>query len=319
MNEQREEWLRERKRGLGGTDVACIVCASAEPSQKVGCFEKSEFALWADKTGMQVESDTQDDQVALRGNMMEKYVCEMYLHKIGLGAELVDSGLIWHPNNKRIFGTPDRLVKINGTTFGMDAKTRRFRKGWGADGSKDIPLDVEVQMRVYMEIVDAPYWDIATFFGLDDLRIYRIERDKELGKSIIDLANNWWEKHVVANEPPPPDGSDKAKKILGLMHQRPDPDVFVEASKADKEIRDELLEIKKKQAELKKQKGLLENTLRSRIGDAIGIAGVATWKQNRASQVFDKASFHRDNPDLYDKYVQEKPGPRVLRLLGVSK
>jgi|TARA_R110000744_G_scaffold66792_4_gene136457 predicted phage-related endonuclease len=318
MNKQREEWLRERKGGLGGTDVACIICASAKPSQKIGCFEKSEFALWADKSGLQVETAQQDSQAALRGNMMEKYVCDMYLHRLGSGAELVDTGLIWHPINKRIFGTPDGLVKMNGTSFGMDAKTRRFRKGWGKDGSQDIPLDVEVQMRVYMEVVDAPYWDIATFFGLDDLRIYRIQRDRELGEKIIELANNWWEKHITGNEPPPPDGSDKAKEILSLMHQRPDPDLFIEASKEDKEIRGQLLEIKKKQAELKKQKGLLENTLRSRIGDAIGIAGVATWKPNRSSQVFDKSSFRKDNPDLYDKYTQEKPGARVLRLLGAT-
>ena len=319
MDEQRQAWLRERKRGLGGTDVACIVSASANASQKIGCFEKSEFALWADKVGIETASDHRDNSAALRGQMMEDYVCKMYQHKLGNDVELVESGLLWHPKNKRIFGTPDRLVKHNGVSFGMDAKTRRSRKGWGADGTTDVPLDVEIQMRVYMEIVDAPYWDIATLFNLDDLRIYRIERDKELGQKIMNLASEWWEKHVVANEPPPADGSAKAKEVLSMMHPRPQPDVFMDATQQDKEIRDELNDIKKQQSELKARRDLLENTLRAKIGDATGIEGVATWKQNKSQQVFDKASFRKDNPDLYTKYVQEKPGARVLRLIGVSK
>lgn len=319
MTNEREEWLRERKRGLGGTDVACIVCSSADASQKVGCFEKSEFALWADKTGIEVASDHRDNSAAFRGQMMEDYVCKMYQHRLGDDVELVESGLLWHPKNKIIFGTPDRLVKKDGIEFGMDAKTRRFRKGWGPDGSTDIPLDVEIQMRVYMEIVDAPYWDIATLLGLDDLRIYRIERDKELGQKIMNLASEWWERHVVANEPPPADGSSKAKEVLSLMHPRPKPDVFMDATIKDKEIRDELTEIKKKQSELKARRDLLENTLRAKIGDAVGIEGVATWKQNKPQQVFNKASFRKDNPDLYSNYVQEKPGIRVLRLIGVNK
>mgnify|MGYP003110166069 CR=1 FL=1 len=319
MNNTREEWLRERKRGLGGTDVACIICSSAEKSQKLGCFEKSAFSLWADKVGIEAPSENRDMQAAERGIIMEKYVVEMYENRLGKGAELVDSGLLWHPGNDKIFGTPDRLVKLNGTTFGMDAKTRRFRKGWGDDGGTDVPLDVEIQMRVYMEITDAPYWDIATYFGLDDFRVYRIDRDKALGKRILDIATEWWDEHVVGHKPPPPDGSDDARRLLSVLYNKPDVELLKEASLKDKQLREELLEVKKQYNELAARKKEIENEIRFSIGEAIGIEGVATWKPNKPSKVFDKNKFREENPEMYDKYVKEKPGSRVLRIIGTNK
>ena len=77
MNQQeREAWLAERKKGLGGTDVACILLSSCDDeAEKVGSFENSVFKLWTEKTDL-FESDDVDDAVLMRGRVMEKYVCE---------------------------------------------------------------------------------------------------------------------------------------------------------------------------------------------------------------------------------------------------
>ena len=46
MNQQeREAWLKERKKGLGGTDIACIMMAGADLSERIGSFENSPFKL----------------------------------------------------------------------------------------------------------------------------------------------------------------------------------------------------------------------------------------------------------------------------------
>lgn len=220
MNQQeREAWLAERKKGLGGTDIACIMMAGAEISEKVGSFEGSQFKLWSEKTGL-YDTDDYDDAILMRGRVMEKYVCEFYELHLGEGCKLWEEGLTWHPTRPRIFGTPDRLVEQNGVRFGMDAKTRRFRRGWGESGTTDVPLDVEIQMRVYMEIFDAPYWDIATLFSLDDFRVYRIERDKELGQSILDVAEAWWDKHVNGEIPPDVDATDACMKVITALNPR---------------------------------------------------------------------------------------------------
>lgn len=312
--EEREAWLAERKKGLGGTDVACILLSACEDeSEKVGSFENSTFKLWSEKTNL-FESEDVDDAVLMRGRVMEKYVCEFYGLHLGEGCKLWEEGLTWHSSRPRIFGTPDRLVELNGVKFGMDAKTRRFRRGWGEAGTTDVPLDVEIQMRTYMEIFDAPYWDIATLFGLDDFRVYRLERDKELGSQILDVAESWWEKHVEKQIPPDVDNTKLCQKVLGKLHKRVQEKPLRAATVGEKDLHEKIIEVKKQFKEIEKKKRELENRLRAAIGDEPGIGGIATWKQSKNKRVFDKNSFRDEEPDLYEKYIIEQPGSRILRI-----
>jgi predicted phage-related endonuclease len=311
--EEREAWLAERKKGLGGTDIACIMMAGADASEKIGSFENSLFKLWSEKTGL-FKSEDQDNSFLMRGRVMEKYVCEFYELHLGKGCNLWEEGLTWHPSRPRIFGTPDRLVEHNGVRFGMDAKTRRFRKGWGDSGTTDVPLDVELQMRVYMEIFDAPYWDIATLFSLDDFRVYRIERDKELGESILDVAEAWWEKHVDGEVPPDVDATSQCMNVLGKMHPRVKSDELRSATVAEKDLHERILKVRKEYKEVEAKKKELENLLRQKIGDSIGIQGIATWKVSKNTKVFNKRAFQEAEPKLYEKYLIEKQGTRMLRV-----
>jgi len=314
MNQQeRDAWLKERKKGLGGTDIACIMMAGAELSEKIGSFEGSQFKLWSEKTGL-YDTDDYDDAILMRGRVMEKYVCEFYELHLGEGCTLWEEGLTWHPSRPRIFGTPDRLVEQNGVRFGMDAKTRRYRRGWGESGTTDVPLDVEIQMRVYMEIFDAQYWDIATLFSLDDFRVYRIERDKDLGKSILDVAESWWEKHVDGEVPPDVDATDACMKVLGSLNARVKSEELRVATTAEKDLHEKIISARMELKEAEQKKKELENLLRAKIGDSLGISGVATWKVGKPRKVFDKISFREKHPDMYKKFVNEVPSTRILRI-----
>ena len=310
---EREAWLAERRKGLGGTDIAAIMMAGADESEKVGSFENSLFKLWSEKTGLYLTDDI-DNAILLRGRVMEKYVCEFYELHLGEGCKLWEEGLTWHPTRPRIFGTPDRLVEKDGVRFGMDAKTRRFRYGWGDSHTTDVPLDVEIQMRVYMEIFDAPYWDIATLFSLDDFRVYRLERDKQLGEAILDVAEAWWSKHVEAEVPPDVDATDACKAVLTSMNPRVKDEPPRVATVAEKDLHEKLVSVKKQIKHLDVERREMENLLRAKIGDDSGIAGVATWKQSKPRKVFDKDSFREKHPKLYDEFVVEKPGNRILRV-----
>jgi|TARA_R110001583_G_scaffold147362_3_gene299431 predicted phage-related endonuclease len=312
--EERKAWLEERKKGLGGTDVASIMLASSNMEDRVGCFDRSLFKLWSEKTGC-FETEDSDNQFLMRGRVMEKYVCELYELHLGEGCRLWEKGLTWHSTRPRIFGTPDRMVEHNGAVFGMDAKTRRMRKGWGKSGTTDIPLDVEVQMRAYMEIFDAPCWDIATLFGLDDFRVYRLERDKELGGQILDVAEQWWDSYVETQTPPPVDGTDLCRQTLGKLNPRVKDDVLRTASVAERDIYEKIISIRDQHKQINEKKNELENQLRNCIGDSLGISGIATWKPTKPRQIFDKKRFSSDHPDLYQKYVTEGSSNRVLRIM----
>jgi predicted phage-related endonuclease len=314
MNQQeRQAWLTERKKGLGGTDIACIMMACADESEKIGSFENSTFKLWSEKTGL-FNTDDHDDSILMRGRVMEKYVCEFYELHLGEGCKLWEEGLTWNPTRPRIFGTPDRLVEHNGVRFGMDAKTRRYRRGWGDSGTTDVPLDVEIQMRVYMEIFDAPYWDIATLFSLDDFRVYRLERDKELGGSILDAAEEWWEKYVESEVPPSVDSTSACTKVLSQLNPRVKDEPLRTATVAEKDLYEKILHVKEELKLNDNKKRELENILRAKIGDSPGIEGVATWKLGKPRKVFDKNSFREAEPEMYHKFLIEQPGIRTLRV-----
>ena len=148
----RDEWLMVRRQGLGGTEVAAIICDQAEPEMKVGCSVKSTYSIWAKKTGAVPEDSEVTGGVLARGHHLEGYVCHLYQQELPEGTVLFEHGLRQHPDRPIILATPDRMVDIKNTPlYGMDAKTRRFKKGWGEKGSSDVPLDVEGQMRAYME------------------------------------------------------------------------------------------------------------------------------------------------------------------------
>jgi hypothetical protein len=53
-------------------------------------------------------------------------------------------------------------------------------------------------------------------------------------------------------------------------------------------------------------------------GDAVGIEGVCTWKQNRASKKTDWQGLAIElgaSTDQIEKYTTEKPGARVLKVI----
>jgi predicted phage-related endonuclease len=287
--------------------------ACADESEKIGSFENSTFKLWSEKTGL-FNTDDHDDSILMRGRVMEKYVCEFYELHLGEGCKLWEEGLTWNPTRPRIFGTPDRLVEHNGVRFGMDAKTRRYRRGWGDSGTTDVPLDVEIQMRVYMEIFDAPYWDIATLFSLDDFRVYRLERDKELGGSILDAAEEWWEKYVESEVPPSVDSTSACTKVLSQLNPRVKDEPLRTATVAEKDLYEKILHVKEELKLNDNKKRELENILRAKIGDSPGIEGVATWKLGKPRKVFDKNSFREAEPEMYHKFLIEQPGIRTLRV-----
>lgn len=312
---ERAAWLQERTKGLGGTDVAAIIVNGAEDNEKIGCFGRSTFSVWAEKTG-RVKADSEAlNEAMLRGQMLERYVCGLYKKQKGEGTKLIDSGLTWHQEEIPIFGTPDMLVEINGDKGGMDAKTRRLKTGWGKNGTSHIPLDVEVQMRVYMEVFDVEWWDVAVLFGFD-FQIMPLKRDEKLGQDMLEIARDWWQKHIISDEPPNPDGTKNTKDVLQRMYRVRENALLRPATADELDIHKELLKVRNEYSQISERKTELENQLRHAIGQDDGIVGVATWKQAKPRMRLDQKTLKTKMPDIYDKFAIEVDGNRTLRIFG---
>ncbi len=307
-------WHAERSRGLGGSDLAAIIVDRLQENERAGCQRKSLTTLWATKaeppeSPLIDPAEFQDGKVELtRGHTLEAYLDSVYSAEHGV--ELYEPGLTWHPTARHIFGTGDRLIRNQ--RKGVEFKTRRHKAGFGAVGTTRVPIDIDVQCRVYMEVYDADEWDVFVAFSLDDFRLYTLLRDRDVGTRILALGEEWWARHVVGGDMPEVDEHDDTARLLAILKRDPEaaPAVVKEAADEDHVI---LAEYRNAEAELRdadKRVKTLKNRLRSRIGEAEEIAGVATWKTVTSKPSIDLDALQERRPKLYAQLLERFPKVR---------
>lgn len=188
MNKQ--QWLRERKSYIGGSDLGAI--AGLNPY-------RTALDVYLDKTSDDIREET---NAAMRwGNLLEDVVAKEYAQVTGYDVE-VEPNTIYHPKYKFLGANIDRWVN-NGTHI-LECKTAGFNKGkeWGDSGTDQIPESYLVQVAYYAAICDVPKVDIAVLIGGQDFRIYTYNRNKELEEKLIKIACNFWHNHIEKRIPP---------------------------------------------------------------------------------------------------------------------
>lgn len=186
----KQEWLRERKNYLGGTDLAAI--AGLSPY-------RTALDVYLDKTSDDINEETNS---AMRwGNLLEEAVAEAYSEDTG---KMVWKWLqpIKHKEYPFLAANIDRWV--GDREYVLECKTAGFNKGkeWGDSGTDQIPESYLIQVAYYASICDVPKVDIAVLIGGQDFRIYTYNRNKELEEKLIKIACNFWYNHVEKRIPP---------------------------------------------------------------------------------------------------------------------
>jgi len=194
MNKQ--EWLRERKNYLGGTDLSAI--AGLNPY-------RTALDVYLDKTSDDIAEET---NAAMRwGNLLEDVVAKAYREEIGNGKEVWESDRpIRHTEHRFLAANIDRWVgkRKDIREYILECKTTGFNKNkeWGDLGTDQIPESYLVQVAYYAAICDVPKVDIAVLIGGQDFRIYTYERNRELEEKLIKIACNFWHNHIEKRIPP---------------------------------------------------------------------------------------------------------------------
>jgi predicted phage-related endonuclease len=317
--EPREQWLLERSTGLGGTDVAQIAVAEASEEERLGAYKGSLLEIWAVKSAngkpppispLDIQKEGKDLQ---RGHDMEGYIAQRYRTEFEIREQPMTPGLMRHPGHPIVLGTADRLF-VMAPPRGLEAKSRRYRRGWGPSGTDEVPLDGEIQCRVYMEVYDINRWDVAVAFGLDDFRFYALKRDMEFGQRIIAMAEAWWEHFVVGCIPPEPGWGEECRKVLERLHRDPRPTLRPPANE-ERVLHKKVVAARKVHEKAKRQKDLLQNQLRATIGSDSGIDGVANWTQVNPKPKFNMDKFKEEQPALYRQYCEPAKGYRRLNVI----
>jgi putative phage-type endonuclease len=313
MTQDRKAWLEQRKKGIGASEVASILGVSPW---------EGATAVWLRKKGLIQE---QPDNERFRiGRLFEDPIAKLYEARENVKLEGDGMQTIFHPTLP-IFATPDRLVV--GRPRGVEIKTVNpmMAGAWGEEGSDQIPDYYVSQVAVCMAITNRDEWDVAAFFSMDDFRVYRLYRDKELEEMILTQVTAFWNEFVVGNKEPPVEGS---KHYADFLHRKYPSNVMpmLAASEQDDNDIGCLLALRVRKKDIEEEETLFENIVKARIGENDGIQshlGKITWKKTKDVEKVNWEAVARElHPaipqPLIEKHTEVKPGVRRF-LVSPSK
>lgn len=205
LNMPREEWLKLRKTGIGGSDAGAI-CGLNPYS--------SPMKVYRDKTSDDLSD--QDSETMRQGRDLEDYVARRFMEATGLK---VRRSNVMYRSEKHPWMIADVDRLIVGEDAGLECKTA---SAYNADKWKDgeIPLHYLMQCCHYMAVTGRSAWYIAVVILGQDFKWAKIDRDNALIDQLIAIEEAFWNQHVVPRVIPAPDGSKACDEVLEQYFHR---------------------------------------------------------------------------------------------------
>lgn len=207
----REEWLRERRSMIGGSDS--YGCVGLTDQDGKPYFGKTPFTVWQDKVG---EKTDDDETPGMRnGRLLEDALARIYeettgrttryAYKIRRDKEHPFLGASLDRTVVPRFGHERRLLEL---------KTSSRRDWWGPDGSGEagVPEPYLFQVQHYLSVTQYDVADLMVMLSPSDVRLYEIEPNVDFIKALREREVEFWRKYVETRTPPPltPDDAIRA-------------------------------------------------------------------------------------------------------------
>lgn len=203
----REEWLEERKKGIGGSDAAVILGLNPY---------KNNIRLWEEKTGKVQAEDISDKPYVKYGTQAEDLLRELFNLDFPQYEVFHDENtIIKHPKYPFLFASLDgQLVdKETGELGILEIKTTNILQSMQKEKWKEkIPDNYFCQVLHYLNVTGYSFAILKAQLKYDfdgdiklETRHYKINRNdfeediKELEKAEIEF----WTKYVEKNVQPP--------------------------------------------------------------------------------------------------------------------
>ena len=201
----REDWLKARRQGIGGSEAAAV--CGVNPY-------RSALSVYMDKIGEAPEDDA--GEPAYWGTVLEDVVARHYAAvNPGVKVRRVNFMTV-DAERPYMLANVDREVLSDGERWGYEGKTTDARNAalWADD---DVPVPYVYQVQHYMAVTGWPFFDVACLIGGNQYVQRRIERDEELIRFIRDKEAEFW-LMVETRTPPAWDGSADGWRLLKELH-----------------------------------------------------------------------------------------------------
>lgn len=292
LNMDRTEWLKERSKGIGGSDAGVILGLNKY---------RTAFELWLEKTG-QVEPKEVDNEAIYWGNQMEDVVAKEFEKRTG--KKVRKSNFMYsHPDFPFMRANVDRLVVGESAVLECKTASAYLEKEWKDD---EIPATYLVQVQHYLAVTGKEKGYIAVLIGGNRFVWKEIERDEELIQMIIDAEKHFWDYHVQQGHAPALDGSSAAEKYLKEKYDRAEAEKEIVLSSSCEEYLLQYEQIKADEKLIKEARTDIENKLKAELKDAeFGVSNsfLVSWK-NQTRNLVDTKALKEQFPDIYKQVIK---------------
>lgn len=290
----REDWLAQRKKGIGGSDIAAI--AGLSPW-------RSPMAVYLEKIGE--IPDQEENELMYWGTRLEDIVADEFSLRTGLKVQRKNA-ILQHSEYPWMLANIDR--RIVGQKVGLECKTT---SAYGKDNWADnkVPDMYQLQCQWYMAVTGYESWWIAVLIGGNTFQYKEIKRDEEIINYLIKIGSDFWQ--LVENKAPPAiDGSDSCSEVLNILYPASETvDDEIHLSGAEPIISD-FLQAQQMEKEWKEAKESAANKLKAMLGDnSRGLTNTyrVNWKPVTSNRVDTDAL---KKAGLYDKYCKQSASRR---------
>lgn len=252
----REQFLADRRTGIGGSDIAAILGISPWSTPR---------DVWASKLG-KIEEKAETPAMYW-GNVLEDVVAKEFSKRTGYKIQK-HNRIVRHEKHPFLIANIDRLVitdpkKKPSTKDGkivtkalLECKTvsQYAKDEWGEDGTAEIPEYYKTQCHWYMLVTGADVVYLAALIGGNDFRIYVIKRNETICNYLMNKGIEFWNNYVVTSIMPPPQTFEDVENIFTNPQKKSQTFAskdLEEAIEKFRKLKEEEEANKKQQAELK--------------------------------------------------------------------
>lgn len=300
QDEDEAQWLANRSRGIGGSEIGTICGVNKYSSPRLLYFKKT--GQFEDSESFNFSEQAQERMHF--GHKLEPLVADEFQRRTGKRIVICPATLR-HKDYPWALANIDRvIVDEDEKPIGLlEVKTAdaRLLKDW-EDG--EIPLSYIYQLNWYLWITDLHYGCFAALIGGNRFVSIEVYRNDELLADMIPAADKFWNYNVKQLVEPEISGSDAdedfIKEQFGSVVKNSE---MVLADEEDNDLAEFIAEAKQEVKDLEKQITEATNKLKNKLQNTeIGYTAdyIVKWSPRKQTRV-DTDKFKSEYPDIYAK------------------
>lgn len=305
---QYQEWLNFRNRGLGASEIGTLMGVNSW---------KSPAELYYQKIGV-IPQKQVENMPMFMGTILEQTVADIFEYWENDEATMIENyrkglkmrhlyeptGYIINPSFPHLFFSPDRLIvskdiRIRNSSINLEnvdaiAEIKTI-SGWSSkQWEGGIPPSYYLQLQTYMMGLGVANGYLVVLEDGRNFKVHPYEADEEIISSIINITEEFWKRVLLGREAvanggdydqyaPPPDGTEAYAEYLNERFSNPEDKTIISTPEIDEHIT-EYLEIGSQIAELEEGKREHANMIKTHMGNySLLNSEVAkvTWRPNK--------------------------------------